>query len=209
MNLCNTYPIFYLLFVIIFGIYSTCNIFLGPVSNAFLSVQTQIRKLYSYGFKSSYNLWCYEQRNFSFTLESSPLVTCEVSRLGNYQNPSFKQFSKAIQKGNYLCGLVVCDVAVRFTTLCKGVLAVLLKLVYKDMRLPRTSSPGVFLHTNYYRYGERDAHTDTPCLMAFIQVKIWGYFNTFWINLENGLCFVLLRYSSYILCYILGRNTDK
>ena len=39
-------------------------------------------------------LWLTVQRNSSFNSESSPLVSCKISRLGNYQNMSYKQFLK-------------------------------------------------------------------------------------------------------------------
>ena len=52
-------------------------------------------------------LWCYERGNRSFNSESSPLFAFKISRLGNYQNLSYKQFSKATQVGNYFCELAV------------------------------------------------------------------------------------------------------
>ena len=48
------------------------------------------------------NHWCYEQRNSSFKSELSPLCTCKISRLGNYQNLSYTQFSKDTLNGKLL-----------------------------------------------------------------------------------------------------------
>ena len=45
--------------------------------------------------KSNDKLWCYGQSNKSLNLELSPLFTCKISRLANYQNLSnFKSSSK-------------------------------------------------------------------------------------------------------------------
>ena len=44
----------------------------------------------------------YVQSISLFNLELSPLFTCKISRLGNYQNLSYKQFSKVIQNRKLL-----------------------------------------------------------------------------------------------------------
>ena len=46
---------------------------------------------------STDKLQCCVLNNRSLNSESSPLVTCKISWLGNYQNLSYKQYSKATQ----------------------------------------------------------------------------------------------------------------
>ena len=48
-------------------------------------------------YRSTGKLWCYKEINGLFNLELSPLFTCKISRLGNYQKLSFMQFLKATQ----------------------------------------------------------------------------------------------------------------
>ena len=72
--------------------------------------------------------------------ELSPLYTCKISRLGNYQNLSYKQFLKANQNGNlHLWGLAVCDVGVRLRLFVK-LFPMLITPRYKTMCLRRTCS---------------------------------------------------------------------
>ena len=41
-------------------------------------------------WRSNDKRWCYGKRNSSSNSESSPLFTCRIPRLGNYQNLSYK-----------------------------------------------------------------------------------------------------------------------
>ena len=72
------------------------------------------KKLYQ---RSTDKLWWYEKSNSSFKSESSPLLSCKITRLDNCPNLIYKQFLKVNQNGKLL--LWTCYT---LTTFCKGFL---------------------------------------------------------------------------------------
>lgn len=86
--------------------------------------------------------WCKEAITSlrSFNSESSPLFTCKISRLGNYQNLSGRQFLKASQTGKLLLWIHHLSRYCALTMLIKGFCAMTVTLIYKTMRLRRIFS---------------------------------------------------------------------
>ena len=93
--------------------------------------------------KVNVKLWCYVQSNSSLYLESSPLFTCKISRLGNKLNTSYQQISMTTQNGKLCFILSVCDIFVRSRRFEKPFVR-LVKSIYKTTRLHRMSSLGSF-----------------------------------------------------------------
>ena len=83
-------------------------------------------------------LWCYEQINSLFKSKSSSPFPCKISNLSNYQNMSYEQF----EKPNFVNLLSVTSTCT-YDTL-QRVLTMLVKSIYKSMRLCGTSSIGFF-----------------------------------------------------------------
>ena len=96
---------------------------------------------------------------------------------------------------NYFCALAVCDVDV--SLLLQRHFSHAGEANIQDHAPAQNISTGIFQHTIYHYYSQRDVHTDVPCSAAFIQVQIPGYFITNLIKLENVDRYVLLPYSSY------------
>ena len=134
----------------------------------------------------------------------------KISRSGNYQNLSNKQFSKALKIENYFCGLAVCDVCVPLR------------------RFSKASFPKSFCHAGEgyiqkYVTARKIFHGNLSAqylllLLWLIQTRLVQQFSfrrrSRAILLRIRLIWKMLMFCLAALliirpCYIFGRSTDK
>ena len=99
--------------------------------------------------RSNDKFWCDVQSSSLFNSDLSPLVACKLSRLGNYQNLSYKQVLKATQNGR----LPLCTHCMTF--LCahhalQRLFARLVRPIHQTLHL--TIFTGISLHTAVFSF---------------------------------------------------------
>ena len=111
-----------------------------------------------------------QQWLIEFRIVSS--IYWQISRLGNYQNLSYKQFSNTTQNRKLLLWTRCVWSCCALTTLFNVFFAMPVATIYKTMLLHKMFSLGSFLRTYYYCDGERALIQQQPSF----NYRFWDIF---------------------------------